>query len=185
LGVIALVVFLDFPNPRWEVYGLDVDTKLIRSLPYFFVGVIFGQLYRNWKPPERLVSGAFVSVILIIPLLYPRIFYALTGYQHRMWRDGGILVVVSLVFFSVVFLVPDENRILANPIGDFVGKISYSLYLLNLPVLRLVVKLMPANLYSTIYALVFLIAAGIVAVVSYVVVENPARNAIRAIGARG
>lgn len=180
-GVIILVVLLDFPNPSWEILGLDVDTKLIRSLPYFLVGVIFGRLYRNGKPPVRLMSGAFISVLLVIPLLYPEIFRSLTGRGHRMWGDVGILLVVSLVFFSVVFLVPDENKILANPIGDFVGKISYSLYLLHLPVLRLVMKLMPANLHSMTYILVFLITAGIVAGVSYYVVENPARNAIKAI----
>lgn len=179
-AAIILVLLLGFPNPSREVFGLTVDTKLIRSLPYFLAGVILGQLYRRWKPPLRLISGAFVSAILVIPLLYPEIFRALMGHGHGMWGDVKILLVVSLIFFVVVFFVPDENKILANPVGDYVGRISYSLYLLHMPILRVVMKLMPANLPSLIYVLAFLVATGIVASVSYSVFESPARTMIKA-----
>ena len=52
-----------------------------------------------------------------------------------MWKDLEILFIVSLIFFFFIFLTPENDRLLANRVGDFLGKISYSLYLLHIPVI--------------------------------------------------
>lgn len=133
--IFLMLIFFDFPSPTITIMGMYADTKLLMSLPYFFAGVVLGQLYKIWKSPNYLQSGIFVVTLLFIPLLYPKIFHFLTGHHHDMWKDVGILFTVSFVCFSLVFFVPDDNIILSNFIGDFLGKISYSLYLLHLPVL--------------------------------------------------
>ncbi|MDD2661190.1 MAG: acyltransferase [Methylococcales bacterium] len=175
---IILIVF-DFPNPTATLKGLSIDTKLIRSLPYFFVGVVFGQLHKSWTPPDYLQGGIFVFTLLIIPFLYPKIFYLVTGNNHEAWQDVGILFIVSFVFFSLVFLVPDSNILLSNFIGDFLGKVSYSLYLLHLPVLHLMQE--TAKSHAGVFLIVFVITSLFISYLSYLVVESPSRRAIRSI----
>jgi peptidoglycan/LPS O-acetylase OafA/YrhL len=169
--------FADFPVIQGNIFGLHFPIYLIKSLPYFFIGVIFGQLYKFWRPPASLSSGAFVLSLLIIPLLFPRIFFTVVGHYHRMWHDVGVLFAISLVFFFIVFFVPDKNVLMSNRIGDFLGKISYSLYLLHLPVLSQLAK--PAQESPWIFLAVFLIASTGVAYLSYLLFESPARKAIR------
>ena len=68
--MIALI-FLDFPHIKGNLSEIPYNTALIRSLPYFLMGSVFGQLYVKWKIPDNLSGRIFVSSLLLIPLLYP------------------------------------------------------------------------------------------------------------------
>ena len=177
--VFLALVFIDFPRPIGKIIGIPIDISLISALPYFFVGVVFGQIYRKWKAPNYLSHNIFVLALFIIPLLYPKIFIYLTGHEHEMWRDVGVLFAVSLVFFLILFLVPDKNTFLSNRIGDFLGKISYSLYLLHLPVLWQIEKL--AIVQLELQLLLFLTCALSISYISFIIIERPLGNAIRSI----
>jgi len=146
------------------------------------VGVIFGQLYRCWKAPSALRSSAYLLSLLLIPLLFPVIFMSLTGHQHGMWQDVGVLFVVSFVFFCITFLVPDNTLLMSNPVGDFFGKISYSLYLLHMPVLKLLKT--PVTDSPVLLLPLFLSLAIGVSYLSFRVIECPARHAIRCLAYR-
>ena len=86
---------------------------------------------------------------------------------------AAMIVVVSL------FGVPKESPVLANKLGDFVGRISYSLYLLHVPVMWAVRKL---SLPNPIRFVIFLAVATLVATVSYHLLERPAARAVRRLG---
>ena len=176
--MIALI-FLDFPHIKGNLSEIPYNTALIRSLPYFLMGSVFGQLYVKWKTPDNLSGRIFVSSLLLIPLLYPKIYFFLTGRDHEMWMDVGIFFSVSLVFFLIIFLVPDDDALISNCIGDFLGKISYSLYLLHLPILLQIKD--QAVKFPELFLPIFLIMAIVVSYVSYLVMENPLRLAVRAI----
>ena len=173
------VIFLDFPQIKGNLSGISYDTALIRCLPYFLTGLVLGRLYVKWKTPDNLSCRIFVSSLLLIPLLYPKIYTFLTGHDHEMWMDVGILFSVSLVFFLIVFLVPDDDALVSNRIGDFLGKISYSLYLLHLPILFQIKD--QAARFPELFLPIFLIMTIVVSYISYLVIENPARLAVRAI----
>jgi len=177
-AVVAVLALYGLPSPRLTMLGLGIDTKLVRSLPYFLVGIIFGQAYHRWSPPKRLRSHVFALSLGIVVALYPQIFRQLTGQYHNMWQDVGVLAAISLFFFLFVFFVPDSNWVFSNPIGDFLGKISYSAYLLHYPVLRIIE---PLALPTGLYLLVSSVAIMIVSYGSYCLLEDPARKFIRAI----
>jgi len=177
------LVFLHFPDPEWRVFGLDIQGSLIRSLPYFLVGVIFGQLYGTWQAPEYLRKNIFALALLIIPLMFPNIFKFLMGYSHTTWTDAGVFFVVSAVFFALIFLVPEDNAVLASRVGDFLGMISYSLYLLHLPILALIAG--PASQAPVLFLPLYVAATLGVAYVSYKLIEAPARRGIRSIAMGG
>ncbi|GAA80909.1 hypothetical protein P20495_3431 [Pseudoalteromonas sp. BSi20495] len=85
---------------------------------------------------------------------------------------------MSTVFFCVVFLVPNNNIVLANKIGDFLGKVSYSFYLLHMPIIGIVNKL---NLNNELKLLLSLSLSVFFAYISYVFFERPIANKIRSL----
>jgi len=80
------------------------------------------------------------------------------------------------VFFAVVCLVPETNRLVANRLGDLLGEISYSLYLLHMPIILLVNKL---SVSVELKLFISLVASIMVAFVSYTYFEKPVANLIR------
>jgi peptidoglycan/LPS O-acetylase OafA/YrhL len=150
---------------------------LFRSLPYFLVGIIFGQLYINWSPPESLRSNAFILAFLLVILLYPDVYTFIFGYEHKMWKDMGVLAILSLSFFLIVFFVPDDSPLMCNRLGDFLGKTSYSIYLLHLPI-AMALKSYAQNSPS-IYFPVFISLVLLASYLSFSYIENPSRRIIR------
>ncbi len=179
--MVALLIFVDilwgFRYDAYSILGLTVTPTIIIALPYFVVGTVIGHLRRTWRFPERLQSHYFVLVLAMIPLLFPQTFQHITGREHGMWTDMGVLVAVSGIFFVYVFLIPDVNKITANSVGDFFGRISYSLYLLHIPLL-LVFRYL--GLIQGFFGLIlYLAAASLVSQISYSVFEHPMRRSIR------
>ncbi len=176
LATLALII-LGFPDPGWEIGGVLIRAKIAQALPYFFAGILMGRLYGRWRVPAWLNHPLFVLTLLLLLLAFPRIFYALTGEFHQVWRDLRVLVIVAGVFFSVVFLIPKDNPLLANPLGDFLGRISYSLYLLHLPVLRWFSGW--ATTDSIWFLPGYLLLAVGIAYLSFRCIEQPAQQWIR------
>jgi len=175
-AALVLLYFTNFPRPNGFVYGFPYDFHLFRSIPYFLLGLILGKHYESLTIPGYLKSGWFVLPLLLVPLMYPEFTPVKTGADFRMWLYFGPLMIVSLAFFSTVFLVPNNNVILENKIGDFIGKISYSLYLLHIPILFYVNKL---NLLIEFKLLLFIFSSIAVAYVSYRFFELPASRFVR------
>ncbi len=108
--------------------------------------------------------------------MYPDFTPVTSVAKHRMWLDFGVLHVVAAVFFSIVFLVPDDNIIFANKVGDFIGKISYSLYLLHMPIL---IQLNQLEVGVEVKLFVFILVSVIVSYLSYKLIEIPSSKLIR------
>ena len=166
-------------EPSASILGLPTTFSIVKALPYFLVGSLLGLAFHHWQPQARLQSHWYAATLLLLPLLYPAIYSTVTGQSHGMWLDPGILVCVSLIFFAVVFLVPPGNPLLENKVGDKVGQVSYSLYLLHYPLLLALKK---AGLATGVLGLtIFLVLSMALAVASFFLVEAPAREKIRAL----
>lgn len=169
-------------GPKQPVLGFPVDLPLLRGLPYFTAGMIIGMAYNRWQPPAHLRHHAWVLALPMLLLLYPAILERLTGWTYIMWFNPAILLAMSAIFSVLVFLVPDGNPVLENRIGDQLGKISYSLYLLHFPILLLMEG---AGLARGVGGLVlFLTATTLAAGATYRFYEFPMRRRIRALAAQ-
>lgn len=167
------------PNPSTIILGLPATLEIVNTMPYFIMGSLLGYGFHHWKPPTWLCSHGFIACLLAIPLLYPRIFLAVTGHSNGGLEDPRILFCISLIFFATVFLVPPGNPFLENRIGDKVGEISYSLYLLHQPLL---VALKNTGLAKGIFGLaLFLLLSFGLAWISFSAIETPMRRKIRAL----
>lgn len=178
-GYIYLLIFctliglflLNFPRPTGKIFSLTFDFHLFRSLPYFCIGLLFGMHYKSLVVPDYLKNNWFVLVLLLIPLMYPKITNVTSDATYRMWLSYEVLMVMSAIFFTILFLVPDSNILLSNPIGDFIGKISYSLYLLHMPILPLFEHW---TISLELKLLLFILLSILIASVSFYLLERPA-----------
>lgn len=180
LSVVAVMILLfltNFPKVYGDINGVPYNVfSVLRTLPYFFVGVVFGLQYRALNVPEYLKKHGFVLALCLIPLMYPAFSPLTTPDKIRMWLSYEVLLVMSAVFFCVVFLVPNNNIFLANKFGDFFGKISYSLYLLHMPIIT---KVNQFALSVEMKLLLSFVLSVLVAYISYRCFEKPVANAIR------
>ena len=168
--------FYGFNDETSTIAGLSFTPSITKALPYFITGSILGQVYQHNKVPRDAMSNYYLLALAFIPLLYPSIFFKVTG-RYFAWWDTNVLIVLTAVFFAVVFLVPDKNILLENTIGDFFGKVSYSLYLLHQPVLDVLERFkLPESVFSL---LLFIAMSTIAAYLSFIVIEAPSRNSIR------
>ena len=181
--ILPLMVFLsafllNHKTFHFNVSSLSVTISAMKTLPFFTVGCIFGALYGARLKLVQFQRHYYLLAILFILVLYPQIFLTLFGLRLKLWEETSILIAMGGVFFFIVFLVPDGNKFIENKIGDFYGKISYSLYLLHVPVMSFLkyMNLMDNNLYSL---MAFLTLVTLVAAVSYTFIEKPLGGFIR------
>lgn len=177
VGAMILLFLTNFPRIYGDINGLYFNAfNTIRSLPYFFIGVLFGMQYRAGNVPDYLKKHWFVLALCLIPFMYPHLSPVTTPDKTRMWLSYEVLLVMGFVFYCIVFLVPDNNLLLANKIGDFIGKVSYSLYLLHLPIIN---KVNHLELNVELKLLLSLILSLLAASLSYRFFEVPLANVIR------
>ena len=183
IPLFSLVVLGIFASGHWPlgpkepVMGFPVDLPLLRGLPYFVAGMAIGMLYLRWQPPARWRHHGFVAALGLVLLLYPAILERLTGWTYVMWFNPMVLVVMSLAFFCLVFLVPDGNPLLEHRVGDYLGNISYSLYLLHFPILLAMETFGLAK--GTGGLLLFLCITILASTLTYRFFEFPMRTRIR------
>ncbi|OHU84915.1 MULTISPECIES: acyltransferase family protein [Pseudoalteromonas] len=183
LLVVALMIGLflgNFPKIFGDIKGVPYNEfNVLRSLPFFFVGMLFGMHYKSMVIPHYLKSHWFILALCLIPLLYPEFSPVKSDAKHRMWLSYEVLLLMGTVFFCVVFLVPDNNVLLANRVGDFVGQISYSLYLLHMPIIHTVNQL---SIAIELKLALSLILSVLVAYLSFRLFERPIAKVIRRAG---
>lgn len=137
--ILIALFFSNFPKIYGEMAGVPYNEfNVLRSLPYFFVGMLLGLNHHRIVVPHYLKSHWFIVSLLLIIWLYPSFSPITSDAKLRMWLSYEVLLVMAFVFCAVLYLVPDNNVVLSNTTTDFLGKISYSLYLLHLPIIRLV-----------------------------------------------
>lgn len=186
--VFSLIVLGIFTSGHWPIgpkqpiHGFPIDLPLLRGLPYFVVGMALGMLYLKWRPRPNQQHSAYLLAFVLLLLLYPAILQRLTGLTYVMWFNPLILLAMGLIFFCLVFMVPDGNPVLENKPGDFLGKISYSMYLLHFPVL---LAMRQADLLGGVSGLLLFLAITIVAsALTHRYFEVPMRTWIRSMGSR-
>lgn len=185
LLIVAVMIglfFTNFPKIHGDWSGIPYNFfKVLRSLPFFFVGVVFGMHYNFLKIPKYLRKHWFVLMLLLIPLLYPGLSSVTSDAKVKMWLNYEVLFVMGAVFFCIVFLVPDNNILLSNKFGDFMGKISYSFYLLHMPIIICVQKL---DLHILIKLLLSFALTTLIAYLSFLFFEKPMARWVKGWGGK-
>jgi len=125
--VISVIVF---------PFGERLD--LSRYIEFFIGGVCAGyvnslmQVTHQWK--REAINVLFVVTLILIIIFIPQVFLHLTGIIHPMWLIPQIL---APLFALCVLLCANSTgwakTIFSNKVFLFLGKISFSLYLVHYP----------------------------------------------------
>jgi peptidoglycan/LPS O-acetylase OafA/YrhL len=175
--LIISMYFLGPPALGGNLAGLPFRLAIAQALPYFLMGMILGRIYKtSWR---RVVKprNFYLLALIVIVLFFPGPREQIAGVQFSIWMDAGVFLAMTFAFSVVVFLVPDDSPILSSRIGDFTGRVSYSLYLIHVPVLIYTKSLIQHTPF--LFFPVFLALTLALSWLSYSVIEAPSRRVIR------
>jgi len=129
-----------------DIHNSSIRFTFFHNLPFFLFGIVFYFLCqkkivssRGGRPIGYLVTYIALLLFAVLIVWKPESYTALAGGGHYLVTATMVLLMLGLVYHPTSFVV--------NPATRFLGKISYSLYLIHPP---LVFVLIPA--FRTIYA---------------------------------
>lgn len=162
-------------------------------LCWFAVGMLAAEYAERVGPRWRRafeVRWAWWLAALAIAWLAGQEFFGPLGLTHPSPPEFALRVLAGAAFAFVV-VVPHAlapgDRVLTSRPAQFLGRISYSVFLWHLPIMALVFPLAGIEYFQggflPVYALTA-VATTVVAACSYEFVEEPARRLIRGGGTR-
>lgn len=169
-----------FFNPsviKTSFFQLPVEFHFFKVIGFFFSGMLIGLLFTKLKNSKIPQHHFFVFSLLLLPLLYPQVFEIFFHYRHDLWSDLMVLSLITFVLVCCVFFIPKTNFILNNPVGEFMGKISYSTYLLHMPILKFFKPF--ANQNPAFWFVVYFSVVLIVSFLSFNYFEKPTNQYLK------
>lgn len=150
-------------------------------LDFFAGGVCAGYIYPlllpNNQNKQRMLAAniLFILSVIGIIILIPNIFHALFGFHHRLWHTS---ISFSILTSSCVLLCAMTSgiieRIFSNIIISFIGKISFSLYLVHIPCLKFVKN--NFNLSQNVELGLGIIVSISIAYFLFLLIETPSKS---------
>jgi peptidoglycan/LPS O-acetylase OafA/YrhL len=176
LGAVALCAFR-------LLTGLYPFQTLPHHLHYFLIGVVAAIATPRGDPSGSRPgwNTAFLLALACTFLAMPRIFVALFDAKlGGLWRSPIPLVVLTLLLCSSL-RSPIATRLLGGRLGRFFGDISYSVYLLHLPTLRVLRSVDSLSEHTGLLCVAFFAALTALSFLSFRLFEAPMRRWINAL----
>lgn len=193
-GVAFAVVAVAAVGVAWmpvSVTSFSSVARLHNTLPYFLVGSIIGlrsdQLIDFSGQRCNWTLVAFWVSLSVFALSFPEVIRLFADVPKQLtgapwpdpWSFPFYLLATGCLFVTSILASP---WVLTNPVAGFLGKISFSFYLLHYAVLQNVANWMPGHpARSIVFGLIVTI---LLSSFTYVIVETPMRSIIRRLGSR-
>lgn len=169
-----------------SVLGRVIQNEALVYLPLFLVGAVLatrlGELAApaskresQWFPLLALLSGA-----LLIASWWARPLHENQVVQDALWGlagAGAVLIVVLAIRW------PSMRRVLEQPFSQWLGKISFSLYLVHVPIIATLMYLFGQRAWW-LACLVSVPASFVIAVLFQRFIEAPSHKLSRAVAAK-
>lgn len=162
--MVGCLILSDWPAQRLPQYSSGLAQAVLDTLYFvwfFTLGIVMASHrapIRQWlqsrKAGDRLMLGMLALLCFAVP------FDAVNG--------GGAAITIALAESSAAL-----ERFLMRPLLRWLGRISYSLYLVHLPIVLAVVHLAYGRLASPLIMLLALICIFPLAALSYRFIEVP------------
>jgi peptidoglycan/LPS O-acetylase OafA/YrhL len=127
-------------------------------------------------------SVAFCMLAFAPLLMMPRIGLKLFGWSLELWESPLTLLILALLLISAL-VSSLADKVLGGAVGRFCGDISYSVYLVHIPILFWITLVSPP-ISTAMFLLTFLIIVALVSWMTYRLIERPSRRIINAVGHR-
>jgi len=173
--IVLIGVESEFPASQSEMNGIDLLPYLVIFLPGTLAALVHSRIQNiqigNRRRMEFIAFLSFAAILITVPQWWN----ALTGdniepsHFHRSYSFYGFLWSIFILthlngagFFRRFFSLKPLRMI---------GKISFSMYLLHLPIILLAKKYVP--LPSPLKVIVILSAIFLISLLSYATIERP------------
>jgi peptidoglycan/LPS O-acetylase OafA/YrhL len=167
-----------------------IGSTLLAWAPYFLVGLLVSRLPEN--PAPSRVSSAFWSALFIgaaasCLVLFPQIALEIGGPELREdvhmdpWHNPWSYLVVGALLAATV-RSPLARKLLGNAPMIYAGAISYSVYLLHMPVIVALKRATPLAQQPELFLLAATVLTGLIASASFYLFEDPVRRRLNAWG---
>jgi len=162
-----------------------------RTLPYYLVFFLVGLLIsrvviiqdrHQSGPLPMLIGVGFFLPFMLYPKIYAELFgrtgWLLAGDLQQMWHDPRYPIAAGLCLIAAI-RSPWIEAVLSRPEMTYLGAISYSVYLLHLPVIELLIRFTPLAKHPISFLLATLVLTTCLAAISYRIVERPGNKLVR------
>ncbi|MCS4535991.1 acyltransferase [Corynebacterium sp. HS2168-gen11] len=161
---------------------------------WFAIGMIAAELVQHYSHSSALRQitailhrSRWVNWTLAIGIawLAGQEFFGPLGLTHPSPLQFVLRLLAGTAFATLIltsYLLPTSRSLLAHPIAQHLGKISYSLFLWHLPILSAVFAVTGISPFHGHFFTIWLLTAAaaiIVAWASFVWIEQPCRQALR------
>jgi peptidoglycan/LPS O-acetylase OafA/YrhL len=166
---------------------VSFDFTLIAGLPFFLCGVLISQLTPSIA--RRLSSFPLSAVLLLsfplVLLAFPRVYVMIFGGDPNigsLWLDGRLwhyplgLIAASGCLVAAIYSPPATVILSSRPMRHL-GLVSYSIYLMHMPVLMML-KSTRLSYHPTLFMLATFVLTVVAATSVHRFFEAPARRAI-------
>lgn len=122
-----------------NIFPFGERLDLSRYVEFFIGGVCAGYVNspmnavtKRWQ--LEMINGGFLATLVFIIIFIPQVFLHLTGIIHTMWRIPQILApLFALCVLLCANITGWAKTVFSNRVFLFLGKISFSLYLVHYP----------------------------------------------------
>ncbi|MEO5910948.1 MAG: acyltransferase [Pelobium sp.] len=106
------------------------ETSFINQFPVFCIGIVTYQLIMHLKNAN---IGKYSSLLIIVAGM---MVFSFAGISVKFFQNH---IIFSFIF-SIIFIALSFNplKLLVNKITSYIGKISFSIYLIHLPILSFI-----------------------------------------------
>jgi peptidoglycan/LPS O-acetylase OafA/YrhL len=182
LFIFFLMLFFGNNQKRWLLYVLIIVLFLKSCFLAFICGMLLCDIYHTFlstKIIKRSVYGLGISFLLLILGLYsitstPPTSMVFMGFGVENLVDLKVVthVLGSLLIFATVWYIEPITRLLSGKSLQFLGKVSFSVYLLHFIILGsvscfLFKLLLPVTTYNISFLITFGLSLGVIFPVSY------------------
>jgi peptidoglycan/LPS O-acetylase OafA/YrhL len=177
IAVSVLGILLCAASPYGTVGPLDITTRdspfpLIRCLSGFCLGLVAYRLARNESVRRRIASGWVTSLVVCG-----------IGCMFLMHvHDIAVVFLYPLLVANLYYNNAVAARVFGNRVVHFIGKISYSVYLVHpllAPAFRRAGGVLAAhvgNIWLPLVLLLYILAVFVVSFACFRAIENPGRK---------
>jgi peptidoglycan/LPS O-acetylase OafA/YrhL len=170
--------------------GLLWGNQTFAYLPVFLIGTVFAVKLddaREWVSRPRVarwvpVGGAAVLVLSLFAINLHWLVWGLRpGSVYLRTAAGALVVVGAFGLVALAALWGPAMRLLASRFFRWLGKISFSLYLVHVPIIIAVSYIVGPKRFA-LAAAVSIVASFVVAALFFRFVEGPAHRLARRVG---
>lgn len=142
----------------------------------FIVGAILAKEKKpltNWIKNQSIKSKVLLFIVAILAYTYPNWFLPHIDILHLLPLEEWFETLGSSIFIMMALSVTLISKMLKNSVIHFLGKISYSLYLVHLPIIIFLIYELHNFFNLGLILLISIITSVVLATLMFNFVEKP------------